>query len=104
MTKLNVFTWAFSISFVTVVIGTVLKILHLSGAHLFMFLTIMLTVVYAISALSEIYRSDRITKNEKIMCTVGFIFFSTIAGILYYFIARPRMTREFKILNQTGEN
>lgn len=104
MTKSNVFTAAFLISVLTSLIGLFLKILHLPGAQVFLVLGIIMTFVYAIIALVEIYGTDRITTNEKIMWTVSFVLFSTLAGVLYYFIGRPRMTREYKILHPQSQN
>ncbi|HET8829511.1 MAG TPA: hypothetical protein VFM79_09215, partial [Pelobium sp.] len=86
---------------ITIVIGTILKITHLPGGHTFLVLTVILTFIYAICALLEIYSFDRITMVEKIMWTVSFILFSTIAGLLYFFIGRPRMKRQYKILNRS---
>ncbi len=100
MTKINFFIVAFVISQLTMLIGLVLKIRHLPGADFFLILTFILTLVYIVNALSEIYGSDRIKTNEKIMWTITFIGFNTLAGILYFFILRPRMIREFKILYQ----
>lgn len=104
MTKTNLFTSAFLISLLTVVTGTILKILHLPGGQFFLVLTVILTFIYAIIALSEIYSSDSISISEKVIWTAGFIIFSTIAGLLYFFIGRPRMKREYNILKLTSQN
>ncbi|MGV8878661.1 MAG: PLDc N-terminal domain-containing protein [Sphingobacteriaceae bacterium] len=60
-----------------------------------------MTLIYVIIALAEIYSTESTLMNEKTMWTIGFIFFSTIAGLLYLFIGRTRMNREYEILNQT---
>jgi multisubunit Na+/H+ antiporter MnhB subunit len=104
MKKSNLFTKAFLSSLLTVLIGTILKILHFPGGQFFLILTFVLTIIYIITALSEIYGSERISTNEKIMWTVSFILFCTIAGLLYFFVGRPRIKREYKILNQTRHN
>jgi tellurite resistance protein TehA-like permease len=99
MTKLNLFKPTFLISLLVGFIGAFLKIMHLPGGQIFIVISVILTVVYVISAFYEIYGSRRITMNEKVMWTIGFILLSTITGLLYFFMGRPRILRDYKILN-----
>jgi type IV secretory pathway component VirB8 len=49
--------------------------------------------VFVVSALSEVWRSERIDKNEKIMWTIAFVFMGflgAIAGIVYLLLGRKR--------------
>ena len=100
MTKSNLFKPAFLLSLLIGLIGAALKIMHLPGGQIFIVISVVFTVVYVICGLYEIYGSNRITMNEKVMWTIGFILLSTITGLLYFFIGRPRILREYKILNQ----
>lgn len=104
MNKMNLFNTAFLGSLLTGVIGTILKIMHLPGGYFFLILTIILTVSFAIIALYEIYNSNSITVNEKIMWTVGFVLFSTLSGFLYFIFGRPRITRSYKVLIHGNHN
>jgi type IV secretory pathway component VirB8 len=50
--------------------------------------------VFVVSALTEVWRSVRINKNEKIMWTIAFIFMGflgAIAGIVYLLLGRKRI-------------
>ena len=100
MTKSNLFKPTFLLSLLIGLIGAALKIMHLPGGQIFITISVALTVVYVVCGLYEIYGSNRITMNEKVMWTIGFILLSTITGLLYFFIGRPRILREYKILNQ----
>ncbi|MBC8054671.1 MAG: hypothetical protein H7Y13_16550 [Sphingobacteriaceae bacterium] len=95
----HVFKPAFLLSLITILIGALLKILHLPGGQLFILVGILLTLMWMVSGLYEIYGSNRITIYEKIMWTIGFISLSTVAGLLYFFIGRPRILRAYKILS-----
>jgi hypothetical protein len=73
------------------------------GSHITMLifiLVVILHLVFIISALYEIYGSQRLNLNEKIMWTIGFIIASILTGLLYLFMARPGLLREYKILDK----
>ena len=100
MTKSNLFRPIFLLSILIGLVGAFFKILHLPGGHIFIVITVILTAIYVILGLYEIYGSNRIAMHEKVMWTIGFIFLSTVTGLLYLFIGRPRILRDYKILNQ----
>jgi len=103
MTRLTLYQIAFFLSITLVVTGLVLKIMHISAAQILIPFGLFFTLVYATIALYEIYKSDKITLDEKLMWTVGFISVCTITGLLYLILGRPRILRELKILNQEQE-
>lgn len=103
MTRLNLYKIAFLLSISVGLTGLFLKIMHSSAVQILIPLGLFFTLVYAIIALYEIYKSDRIALDEKIMWTAGFIVIGSIAGLLYLFMGRQRILREFKILNQQPE-
>lgn len=103
MTRLTLYKIAFLLSISVGLTGLFLKIMHISAAQILIPLGLFFTLVYAIIALYEIYKSDRITLDEKIMWAAGFIVVGSIAGLLYLFMGRQRILREFKILNQQPE-
>lgn len=100
MTRLTLYKIAFFLSIVTGITGLAAKIMHIPLGQILILLGLGFTMVYVIIALYEIYKSDRITPDEKIMWTAGFILISTVTGLLYLIMGRPRILREFKIINQ----
>lgn len=101
MKRNNLFNIVFLISFLLIMLIVLLRILHVSipFANVLVGLGIVLTVIYVIIALVEIWSSQRPTFSEKLMWTVGFIAFNIITGILYLLIGRPRILRDYKILH-----
>ena len=90
----RIVTWSFFISLVLVLVGAFLKILHLPGAEQLLIVGMVTNGVFIVTALSEVWRSERIDKNEKIMWTIAFIFIGflgTIAGIVYLLLGRKRI-------------
>jgi len=84
---------------ITALIAGFLKFMHISGGQMLINLTVILAILCIVIALYEIYTSDRLTVSEKVMWTFGFIMFNAITLLLYFFLARKRILREFKVLN-----
>jgi len=90
----TIVTWSFFISLVLVLVGAFMKILHLPGAEQLLIVVVVTNGVFVVAALSEVWRSERIDKNEKIMWTIAFIFMGvlgTMAGIVYLLLGRKRV-------------
>jgi predicted membrane channel-forming protein YqfA (hemolysin III family) len=88
----TIVTWSFFISLFLVLVGAFMKILHLPGAEQLLIVAIVSNGVFVVTALSEMWRSERIDKNEKIMWTIAFIFIGgAIAGIVYLLLGRKRV-------------
>jgi hypothetical protein len=90
----TIVSWSFFISLVLVLLGAFMKILHLPGAEQLLIVGMITNGVFVIAALSEVWRSERIDKNEKIMWAIAFIFMGflgTIAGIVYLLLGRKRV-------------
>jgi Phospholipase_D-nuclease N-terminal len=83
--------WSFLVSLVFGVIGACLKIMHKSGADIFLMIGLVATLIFMVSAITEVFSSRRIAHSEKIMWTIGFIFFSGIAGLVYFLLGRRRI-------------
>lgn len=103
MTRLTLYKIAFFLSIVTSTTGLAAKIMHFPGGLILILLSALFSIVYVMIALYEIYKSDRITLDEKLMWTAGFILGCTVAGLFYLVIGRPRILSEFEILNQHSE-
>jgi hypothetical protein len=83
---------SFVISFIITLIGAYFKIMHTDGAEIFLIAGMIATLVFIVSAIYEVRTSNRIDHTEKTMWTIAFIFMSGIAGLIYFFIGRKRIT------------
>jgi predicted membrane channel-forming protein YqfA (hemolysin III family) len=89
----KIVSWSFFISLATSLVGAFMKILHLPGADQLLMVGVVSNGVFVVSALTEVWRSVRIDKNEKIMWTIAFVFMGflgAIAGIVYLLLGRKR--------------
>lgn len=89
----NVLYSAFFLGFILTLIGALFKIQHWTNANLLLTLGLMATLLFIMLSLYEIFNSDRITKNEKVMWSVGFLFTGTITGIVYMTMGRKRIIK-----------
>ncbi len=83
--------WSFIVSFVTAILGAYLKITHSESAEFFLAAGLLATLIFIITAIYEVVNSKRIDHVEKTMWTISFIFFSTIAGLVYFLMGRRRV-------------
>ncbi len=97
MKQSNLFIPAFVLSFMTGILGAYLKVVHLPGGKILLIIALGLTLVYIVSALYEIYTSDKIKLSEKIMWTTGFLVITFLAAILYLVMGRPRSLRQYRL-------
>jgi len=86
---------SFMISILSTIIGAYLKIKHLEGVEILFIVGVIAIVIFIVSAIYEVRTSTRIAPSEKTMWTIAFIFFSGIAGIIYFFIGRKRIASEY---------
>jgi predicted membrane channel-forming protein YqfA (hemolysin III family) len=90
----KIVSWSFFISLALSLVGALMKILHLPGAEQLLMVGVVSNGVFVVSALTEVWRSVRIDKNEKIMWTIAFVFMGflgAIAGIVYLLLGRKRI-------------
>ena len=90
----KIVSWSFFISLALSLVGALMKILHLPGAEQLLMVVVVSNGVFVVSALTEVWRSVRIDKNEKIMWTIAFVFMGflgAIAGIVYLLLGRKRV-------------
>jgi predicted membrane channel-forming protein YqfA (hemolysin III family) len=90
----KIVSWSFFISLALSLVGALMKILHLPGAEQLLMVGVVSNGVFVVSALTEVWRSVKINKNEKIMWTIAFIFMGflgAIAGIVYLLLGRKRI-------------
>jgi hypothetical protein len=82
---------SFIISFITTLIGAWLKLTHSQGAETLLIIGVIATLVFIVTAIYEVRTSAKINNTEKTMWTLAFIFFSGVAGLIYFFIGRRRI-------------
>lgn len=87
----NNFKAVFSISILIALIGAYFKIMHWGYSKPILIIGILLSLGYIILGIIEVNNSTKIEKSEKIMWTVGFIFFSFITALVYLFSGRKRI-------------
>lgn len=87
----------FILNSIIVIIGALFKILHQPYGEELFILALILAVLLSVMCIYEIYSSKRINKAEKIMWTFAFLFFNSIAGLIYILGARKRIQRNFKL-------
>lgn len=98
MNQIAQFKPVFLLSLIFLLAQYLLKYVNLPGRNLVLLFYLVLTLMWIIFALKEIYRSNRISSKEKIMWTISFIGVNWIAGLCYLVFTRPRIFREYKIL------
>lgn len=81
----NLYKKTFVLAFILVLFGSLLKICHLEFATLFLMLGLFTTLCYIVLGIYQINNSVKLKNNEKVLWTIGFISFSFITGLLYYF-------------------
>lgn len=67
------------------------KIMHKPGADPLILVSLIAGAVFIITAIIEVSRSEKIDRSEKIMWILGFLFLTTIAGLIYVLSARKRV-------------
>ena len=81
---INIYKLTLIISFFATVVGAMFKIMHWPGASLLLNIGVVLSLVYILIALTNIYKSDK-SIIEKILWLIGFISLSWITGLVFYF-------------------
>lgn len=91
----TIVTLSLLISFILNFLGVYLKITHSADAGKFLIAGIIASIVFLVAAIYEVRTSKRINYTEKNMWTLAFIFFSSIAGLIYILIGRRRIASNY---------
>ena len=102
MNKEQILKVSFFIWFVGMLIGAVLKIMHYSYAGFLLNVSVAFYFVFECFVIYEVLQSNRIERTEKIMWTIGIIFFGVITGILYLVTGRKRIVNNLTNTNSTS--
>lgn len=84
--KINFFA-----GFFITMIGAYHRITHTAGADMWLITGLILSVIFIIQAIAEINSSKRINNLEKILWTIGLVFFNTVTGLIYLLVSRKKI-------------
>ena len=87
------------VSLILILTGAILKITHSHGSGPWLTIGIITSIVFFISALFEIWTSNRIDKTSKILWTVVLFIFNGLGAIIYILVGRKK-TENFSVTNQ----
>lgn len=82
---------SFIVSTLSTLIGAYQKITHSAGADTLLIIGLVATLIFIVSAVYEVRTSTKISSSEKNTWTIGLIFFSGIAGLIYLVFVRRRI-------------
>lgn len=99
MTKDKLIKISFGIALFCIVTGIAIKLMHISFPIPVLLVGIVFSIIYSVIAIQELSTSARIRSSEKVMWIIGFLFFNTITGLLYFTSRRKMITGNFKVLN-----
>ena len=85
MNKVTLYKISLSISLILITIGALFKITHYPGASFMLLLGMVVSFIFIIIALEEIFVDKSNSQFEKLLWLIAFIFLSLITGTVYYF-------------------
>jgi hypothetical protein len=79
----SAYAQAFMISFSFTIIGVLLKINHIGNATIILAIGLISTLIYIIIGIKEVNSSTKLQSSDKVLWTIGFLFFNFFVGIFY---------------------
>ncbi len=73
------------ISLIITIIGAMFKIMHWPGASTLLIIGLLTSLIYILIALFKIFQIENKSVIEKLLWLIGFICFSWIVGLIYYY-------------------
>ena len=86
MDKIKLYKTCLLLSISVFIIGALFKIQHWPYASFIMSIGFLINLIYIVIALVEIYKTESKSLIEKFLWLIGFIAFSWIVGLIYYFV------------------
>ncbi len=71
------------INILTGLAGALFLIQNWPGANMLIVVSIIMQIMFAIPAIMEVYQSKTIDMAEKLVWTIGLIFATSLAGLIY---------------------
>lgn len=72
------------------IIGAYLKIRHVEMADYILAAGLLCSVVFIILALVEVWNTDRVRKQDRVLWTVAILLLGSLGGLLYFIFGRRR--------------
>ncbi|HSN60986.1 MAG TPA: hypothetical protein VLR49_08630 [Ferruginibacter sp.] len=91
MNKDKILRSSLFISIAIAILATWYKLMHKPGFDSLFLVSIIAGIVFITTAIMEVSRSEKIDRSEKTMWIIGFLFLTTIAGLIYVLSARKRV-------------
>lgn len=98
----KVFVAAYILSIVIMAAGLALRIMKDELGDILMVSAAIITLVYILIGIYEVYRSGLIPSSEKMMWTAGFLFLSSLTGLLYLISGRAKVVDKKPMTNMQG--
>lgn len=83
MIKFILYKWSLVLSTILIIVGAMMKILHLYFGSAVLLIGMILSIIYIVLGIYDVFTNPKISKSEKIMWQTAFIFFNALTGILY---------------------
>jgi hypothetical protein len=71
-------------------IGAYLKIRHIDGADFVLGAALVCSLLFIIFALVEVWNTDRVRKQDRVMWTVAILLLGSIGGLMYFIFGRRK--------------
>ena len=71
-------------------IGAYLKVRHLDGANYVLAAGLLCSLVFIIFALVEVWNTDRVRKQDRILWTIAILLLGSLGGLLYFIFGRRK--------------
>lgn len=84
MNRVTAFKVSLIITIIFNLLGAYFKIAHYPYSNILLWIGFITSLVFIVQGLTDVVRNDNSRQMERLMWSVGFIFLSWIAGILYY--------------------
>ena len=91
MDKNKLYKFSLFLSIPVIIIGALFKIQHWPLSSLIMSIGLLISLIYIVIGLIDVYKNDNKMLPEKLMWLIGFLMLPMITGLIYYL----RMTSKY---------
>lgn len=71
-------------------IGAYLKIRHINGADYVLAAGLLCSVIFIILALVEVWNTDRVRQQDRVLWTIAILLLGSLGGLLYFIFGRRK--------------
>jgi len=82
---INYYKFSLIISILAKITGAIFKIMHWPASNILFSIGVLVSLIFILIALMEIYISKEKSQIEKLLWLIGFIALSSIIGLIYYY-------------------